>query len=81
VGARQREARTWTDADRVEARRLQGEGLSQSQIAERVCGDRTYRSTVQLWLRAADATSTPQRPKLTRIGARATMPPSGLQLR
>ena len=48
VGAKQREARTWTDADRAEARRLQGEGLSQSQIAERVCGDRTYRSTVAL---------------------------------
>jgi hypothetical protein len=44
-------ARTWTDADRVEARRLWVEGLSWSQIAERVCGDKRYKSTVQVWLR------------------------------
>jgi hypothetical protein len=44
-------ARTWTDADRAEARRLQGEGLSWAQIAERVCGDRRYKPTVGTWLR------------------------------
>ena len=32
-----------------------------------------------LWLRAADATSTPQRPKDTRIGTLATKPPSRRQ--
>jgi hypothetical protein len=41
----------WTDADRAEARRLQGEGLSWSQIAERVCGDQRYKPTVGTWLR------------------------------
>jgi hypothetical protein len=33
-------ARTWTDVHRAEARRLQAEGLSWSQVAERVCGDK-----------------------------------------
>ncbi len=45
--------RTWTDAHRQEARRLQAEGLSWSQVAERVCGDKRFKSTVQGWLRAA----------------------------
>jgi hypothetical protein len=35
-------ARAWTDADRAEARRLHAEGLSWSQIALRVCGDRRF---------------------------------------
>jgi hypothetical protein len=43
--------REWTDADRERARALQAEGLSQSQIALEVCGDRKFRSTVQLWLK------------------------------
>jgi hypothetical protein len=47
----ERVARMWTDADREEARRLQGEGLSWSQIAERVCGDQRYKPTVGTWLR------------------------------
>jgi hypothetical protein len=42
--------REWTDADRERARALQAEGLSQSQIALEVCGDRKFRSTVQVWL-------------------------------
>jgi hypothetical protein len=49
----ERVARTWTDADREEARRLQGEGLSWAQIAERVCGDTRYKPTVGTWLRQA----------------------------
>jgi hypothetical protein len=40
-------ARTWTDVHREEARRLQAEGLSWSQIAERVCGDPRHESTLQ----------------------------------
>jgi hypothetical protein len=48
---RDAEVRVWTDADKAEARRLQAEGLSQSKIAEAVCGDRKFRSTVQQWLR------------------------------
>jgi hypothetical protein len=48
----ERVARMWTDADRAEARRLQGEGLSWSQIAERVRGDTRYKPTVGTWLRA-----------------------------
>jgi hypothetical protein len=51
VGQVARAARTWTDAHRQEARRLQAEGLSWAQIAERVCGDKRYKSTVQTWLR------------------------------
>ena len=50
VGRLETEARTWTDAHREEARRLQAEGLSWSAIAERVCGDRRFKSTVQEWL-------------------------------
>ena len=53
VGQVERTARTWTDAHREEARRLQAEGLSWSAIAEQVCGDRRYKSTVQGWLRPA----------------------------
>jgi hypothetical protein len=37
------------------ARQLQGEGLSWSQIAERVCGDKRYKPTVGTWLRDAVA--------------------------
>jgi hypothetical protein len=51
VGRVERTARAWTDAHRVEARRLQAEGLSWAQIAERVCGDKRFKSTVQGWLR------------------------------
>jgi hypothetical protein len=47
----ERKARTWTDAHREEARRLQAEGLSWSQIAERVCGEARFKSTVGVWLR------------------------------
>jgi hypothetical protein len=56
----EREARTWTDEDRAEARRLQGEGLSWSQIAERVCGEARYKSTVGGWLRSAQTASPTQ---------------------
>jgi hypothetical protein len=42
----------WTNEHREEARRLQAEGLSWSEIALRVCGSRDRKSTVQLWLRA-----------------------------
>ena len=45
--------RTWTHAHWEEARRLQPEGMSWASIAEQVCGDRRYKSTVQGWLRAA----------------------------
>jgi hypothetical protein len=46
----------WTDEHRADARRLYAEGgLSQAQIAERVCGDRRYRTTVAVWLRQPDA--------------------------
>ena len=51
VGQVERDARTWTDAHREEARRLQAEGLSWSAIAERVCGDKRYKPTVGTWLR------------------------------
>jgi hypothetical protein len=34
-----------------EARRLQLEGVSWSQIAERVCGDKRYKATVGVWLK------------------------------
>jgi hypothetical protein len=50
VGHVQRTARTWTAAHREEARRLQADGLSWSAIAERVCGDKRFKSTVQGWL-------------------------------
>ena len=50
VGQVERTARTWTDAHREQARRLQAEGVSWAQIAERVCGDKRYKSTVQGWL-------------------------------
>jgi hypothetical protein len=43
VGQVERTARTWTDTHREEARRLQAQGLSWSQIAERVCGDKRYK--------------------------------------
>jgi hypothetical protein len=43
--------RKWTDAHREEARRLQLEGVSWSQIAERVCGDKRYKATVGVWLK------------------------------
>jgi hypothetical protein len=46
-------AQSWTDADRAEARRLQAEGCSWSQIAERVCDDQRYKPTVGVWLRQA----------------------------
>jgi hypothetical protein len=52
VGQVERSARAWTDAHREEARRLQAEGLSWSAIAERVCGDRRFKATVQGWLRS-----------------------------
>jgi len=42
--------RGWTAEHRREARRLQAEGLSWAQIAERVCGDKRFKSTVQGWL-------------------------------
>ena len=45
--------RTWTDAHRQEARRLQAEGVSWASIAEQVCGDKRFKSTVQGWLRVA----------------------------
>ena len=51
VGRVETVARTWTEAHREEARRLQGEGVSWAQIAERVCGDKRYKSTVGVWLR------------------------------
>jgi hypothetical protein len=51
VGQVERTARTWTDAHREEARRLQAEGLSWSAIAQRVCGDKRYKPTVGTWLR------------------------------
>jgi hypothetical protein len=51
VGRVERGARAWTDAHREEARRLQAEGVSWSAIAERVCGDARYKSTVGTWLR------------------------------
>lgn len=51
AGVRRDRPTAWTDQHRAEARRLAAEGgLSQSQIAERVCGDRRYRTTVALWL-------------------------------
>ena len=53
VGQVERTARTWTDAHREEARRLQAEGLSWSAIAERVCGDKRYKPAVGTWLRPA----------------------------
>jgi hypothetical protein len=44
--------RKWSDGHREQARRLQaGGGLSHSQIALEVCGDKRFKSTVQLWLR------------------------------
>jgi hypothetical protein len=52
VGSVRGSANTWTDERRAEARRLWAEEqLSWSQIAERVCGDKRYKSTVQVWLR------------------------------
>lgn len=51
VGQVERVARNWTDAHREEARRLQAEGLSWAQVAEQVCGDRRFKSTVGVWLR------------------------------
>ena len=45
VGPVEREARTWTDVHREQARRLQAEGLSWAQIAEQVCGDKRYKPT------------------------------------
>lgn len=62
----------WTDEDRALALVLQAEGLSQAAIAERVCGDRKFRSTVQTWLRR-DTTSTPQRPPGAPNGTLAAM--------
>ncbi len=53
VGPVERAASIWTEAHREEARRLQAEGLSWAQVAERVCGDKRFKSTVQRWLRAA----------------------------
>ena len=50
VGQVERVSRIWTDAHREEARRLQAEGVSWAQIAERVCGDKRFKSTVQGWL-------------------------------
>jgi hypothetical protein len=47
----------WTDEHREEARRLQAEGLSWSEIALRVCGSRDRKSTVQLWLRPSVETA------------------------
>jgi hypothetical protein len=43
--------RKWTDAHREEAHRLQLKGVSWSQIAERVCGDKRYKGTVGVWLK------------------------------
>ena len=51
VGRVEGSSRTWTDAHREEARRLQAEGLSWAQVAERVCGDKRFKQTVGLWLR------------------------------
>ena len=48
TGSHALEHRAWTDSDRAEARRLQAEGLSWAQIAERVCGDKRYKPTVAL---------------------------------
>ena len=51
VGVMRGEANNWTDEHRAEARRLWAEErLSWTQIAERVCGDKRYKSTVQGWL-------------------------------
>jgi hypothetical protein len=50
VGRVERVAHAWTDVHREDARRLQAEGLSWSAIAELVCGDRRFKSTVQGWL-------------------------------
>ena len=46
TGSHALEHRAWTDAHREEARRLQAEGLSWAQVAEQVCGDRRFKSTV-----------------------------------
>jgi hypothetical protein len=62
VGRVENEARTWTEAHRQEARRLQAEGLSWSQIAERVCGEARYKSTVQGWLRSASVAGDGDKP-------------------
>lgn len=44
-------ATKWSDEHRQEARRLHAEGgMSWAEIAEKVCGDRRFKSTVQLWL-------------------------------
>ena len=51
TGSHALEHRAWTDSDRAEARRLQAEGLSWAQIAERVCGDKRYKPTVAMWLK------------------------------
>ncbi len=51
TGTHALEHRAWSDADRAEARRLQAEGVSWAQIAERVCGDKRYKATVGTWLR------------------------------
>jgi hypothetical protein len=56
-GGTRESPREWTDEHRAEAHRLAAEGLSQSKIAELVCGDRRFRSTVQLWLKAGGAGS------------------------
>ena len=51
VGRLEDAARTWSDVHREQARRLQAEGLSWSQIAEEVCGDKRFKSTVGTRLR------------------------------
>ncbi len=53
VGRVETTARTWTDEHRAAARRLHAEtSLSWAQIAEEVCGDKRYKSTVGVWLRS-----------------------------
>jgi hypothetical protein len=55
--------REWLEAQREEARRLQAEGLlPQAQLAERVCGDRRFRSTVAWWLRQATVAENGDKP-------------------
>jgi hypothetical protein len=51
TGVMRGEANVWTPEQKAEARRLWAEErLSWAQIAERVCGDRRFKSTVQGWL-------------------------------
>jgi len=68
--------RKWTDEHRAEARRLQAEGLSWSQVAERVCGDKRFKSTVQLWLRPRAVETAQSSPSLTAASAGSPSDPT-----